>query len=253
MMCDDLWPNAAQTFVERPAAARGELLHTLALDHAEAAIRTHGLGITPAAVNAAYQALGRAFIKLSQVAGNPQTEQLQSCCVSTAQHDRCTPDHDSDAGTDVVHCTLSEGQERYTATVDSWWTLHDSGFLQIGNFAVHGSNITCQVTGALRYLVKCLQIMFADALKSRLIAEERWLEGGTRGYPLARAAALAIDVRTLTAAASPGRPSQLDQMRLILTGVQRSPHQQLLHKRLPGVESDLLHQMSCATQLPIAC
>ena len=56
-----------QTFVERPAAARRELLHTLSLGHVEAAVRTHGLGVMPAAVNAAYQALGRAFIKLSQV------------------------------------------------------------------------------------------------------------------------------------------------------------------------------------------
>ena len=62
--------------------------------------------------------------------------------------------------------------------------------------------------------------MFADALKSRLIAEERWLEGGTRGYPLGRAAALAVDVRGLGgAAASAGGPGQLDQIRLILTGV----------------------------------
>ena len=38
------------------------------------------------------------------------------------------------------------------------------------------------------------QIMFADALKSRLMAEERFLEGGTRGYQLQRAAALAADV-----------------------------------------------------------
>ena len=63
-----------------------------------------------------------------------------------------------------------------------------------------------------------MQIMFADVLKSRLIAEERWLEGGTRGYPLGRAAALAADVRGLGGGASPGRPSQLDQIRLILTG-----------------------------------
>jgi len=62
------------------------------------------------------------------------------------------------------------------------------------------------------------QIMFADALKSRLIAEERWLEGGTRGYPLGRAAALAADVRGLGGAAAPGGPGQLDQIRLIITG-----------------------------------
>lgn len=41
------------------------------------------------------------------------------------------------------------------------------------------------------------QIMFADALKSRLMAEERALEGGTRGYQLQRAVALATDVRPL--------------------------------------------------------
>ena len=36
--------------------------------------------------------------------------------------------------------------------------------------------------------------MFADGLKVRLMAEERALEGGTRGYQLHRAAALAADV-----------------------------------------------------------
>ena len=62
-----------------------------------------------------------------------------------------------------------------------------------------------------------LQVLFADALKSRLMAEERSLEGGTRGYTLARAAALAADVAVL-GPASPGRPNQLDQIGLILTG-----------------------------------
>ena len=56
-----------QMFVERPAAAQGWQLHTLSLAHVEAAVATHGLGLMPAAVNAAYQTLARSFIKLSQV------------------------------------------------------------------------------------------------------------------------------------------------------------------------------------------
>ena len=57
-----------QIFVERPAAAASWQLHTLSLAHVEAALAQHGLGLMPAAVNAAYLMLGRCFVKLSQVA-----------------------------------------------------------------------------------------------------------------------------------------------------------------------------------------
>ena len=57
----------AQIFVERPVAAAGSQLHTLGLAHLEAAIRAHGWGLVPAALNAAYQLLARNFVKLSQV------------------------------------------------------------------------------------------------------------------------------------------------------------------------------------------
>lgn len=57
-----------QIFVERPAAAASWQLHTLSLAHVEAALAQYGLGLMPAAVNAAYGMLGRCFVKLSQVA-----------------------------------------------------------------------------------------------------------------------------------------------------------------------------------------
>ena len=54
--------------------------------------------------------------------------------------------------------------------------------------------MTCYKGGHADAPQTMLQVMFADALKSRLMAEERALEGGTRGYQLLRAATLAADV-----------------------------------------------------------
>lgn len=80
-------------------------------------------------------------------------------------------------------------------------------------------------------MIFCLQVLFSEVVRGRLLTEARWWAGARGGlqslYPPQRAARLASDIAALAAPPEgPGEdtprpqtlPLPLDQLRLIVTG-----------------------------------